>query len=74
MRMASPKTIHSTHGNMRAAFVAADVFLKQNGHTFAMSEQEAANLMVDLASSVISQGQFTEFIRTHSKVFTPDHS
>lgn len=66
---------HPFHdGNKRAAFVAADVFLKKNGHTFSMSEQEAVTVMVGLASSEISQEQFAEFIRTHSKAFTPDRS
>jgi death-on-curing protein len=54
-------------GNKRAAFLAAGLFLELNGQELAADQVEAAHAVLALASGEMSELQFTEWIRLHTK-------
>ena len=54
-------------GNKRTGFVVGVLFLELNGYRFTASEEAAAQAMLELASSSISETGFCEFLRSNSK-------
>lgn len=54
-------------GNNGAAFAAAAVFLDMNGVEITMTEQEATVMVLGLAEGSITQKQFAELFRQHSR-------
>ncbi len=54
-------------GNKRAAFLAVGLFLALNGHRLVSSQAEATLVMLDVASSVIDESTFAQWIRSHIK-------
>jgi death-on-curing protein len=54
-------------GNKRVAFVVARAFLGLNGVAFDPPEAEAVVMVEGLASGEVSQSDFTEWLRKHSK-------
>jgi len=54
-------------GNKRAAFAAAAVFLDLNGLEITMTEQEAVMMVLRLTDSSLTQKQFAELLRQHSR-------
>jgi len=50
-------------GNKRTAFVACGTFLALNGHRLRPDPAEGVRRMEDLAASVISEGEFAEWLR-----------
>jgi len=53
-------------GNKRAAFIAAGVFLRINGVHLKADKAEAVLVMIDLASSEITEAQFGEWLRKNA--------
>src|SRR5215831_13535623 len=53
-------------GNKRAAFIAAGVFLRINGVHLKADKAEAVLVMLDLASSEITEAQFGEWLRKNA--------
>ena len=54
-------------GNKRAAFAAAAVFLDINGLEITLTEPEATVMILGLADGSITQKQFAELLRQHSR-------
>ena len=54
-------------GNKRAAFAAAAVFLDINGLEITLTEPEATVMVLGLADGSITQKQFAELLRQHSR-------
>lgn len=54
-------------GNKRAAFLAVGLFLALNGHRLVSTQAEATLVMLDVASSVIDESTFAQWIRSHIK-------
>lgn len=52
-------------GNKRTAFLAGAIFLERNGKTLTASEEEAADFMLALAATTISEDGFTAWLRKH---------
>lgn len=53
-------------GNKRTAFTVADIFLDVNGYRLCASQEEQADMMVDLAEKKIGREEVAAFLRQHS--------
>lgn len=56
------------NGNKRTAFMALIVFLELNGYKFMVSNKEAVNYMVKLATEDINEDEIAVWIREHSQL------
>ncbi|MCD8898524.1 type II toxin-antitoxin system death-on-curing family toxin [Mammaliicoccus sciuri] len=56
------------NGNKRTAFISLIVFLELNGYKFMVSNKEAVNYMVKLATKDINEGEIAVWIREHSQL------
>lgn len=56
------------NGNKRTAFISLIVFLELNGYKFMVSNKEAVNYMVKLATEDINEDEIAVWIREHSKL------
>jgi death-on-curing protein len=54
-------------GNKRAAFVTTALFLRLNGYRFAATRTDEIHTMLDLAAGHLSEGEFADWIRAHSR-------
>lgn len=54
-------------GNKRAAFLAAGLFLRLNGHRLCASQADATVHMFGLAAGEISESDFAEWLRKQSR-------
>jgi death-on-curing protein len=52
-------------GNKRTAFTAAAVFLDMNGLELVADEQDALVTMLELATDVVTEDAFAEWLRAH---------
>ena len=52
-------------GNKRVGFIAAYVFLEDNGQEFTASEEQAAMATLALAEGSLSEQQYAHFLRDH---------
>jgi len=50
-------------GNKRTAFVACELFLAANGYDLVASDEECLAMMLGLAGSEISEGEFAAWLR-----------
>jgi death-on-curing protein len=55
-------------GNKRTGFVIGILFLELNGYAFTASEEDAAQAVIALASGVIEETGYTEFLSTNSHI------
>ena len=53
-------------GNKRTGFVVGILFLELNGYRFAASEEEAARVVLELASGNLNEAAYTAFLRANS--------
>lgn len=53
-------------GNKRTGFVVGILFLELNGYRFAASEEEAARMVLELASGNLNDAAYTAFLRSNS--------
>jgi death on curing protein len=53
-------------GNKRTGFVVGILFLELNGYSFAASEEEATQAVLELARSNLDEAGYTAFLRTNS--------
>jgi death on curing protein len=61
-------------GNKRTAALALTVFLDLNGYElYEMGDTELADILIDLGSSVIGQGEFFGWVSNHAKPKPPGH-
>lgn len=58
-------------GNKRTAALALEVFLDLNGFDFNQTDDEIANMFVDLAAGVIDVGEFFGWVVNHSRRRVP---
>lgn len=56
------------NGNKRTAFMALIVFLELNGYKFVVSNKEAVNYMVKLATDDINEGEIALWISAYSQL------
>lgn len=56
------------NGNKRTAFISLIVFLELNGYKFMVSNKEAVNYMVKLATEDINEDEIAVWIREHSQL------
>lgn len=56
------------NGNKRTAFMALIVFLELNGYKFMVSNKEAVNYMVKLATEDINEDEIAVWIRKYSQL------
>jgi death on curing protein len=54
-------------GNKRTAFVALELFLAKNGHSFDASDADAVLTMLAMAAGDITDDAFIEWVRTNSR-------
>jgi death on curing protein len=54
-------------GNKRTAFVAVELFLALNGFELIASDAECVITMLKVAAGDITEAQFAEWIRSHSR-------
>ena len=52
-------------GNKRTAYVALETFIRLNGCRFAVSDAEAAVTTLALAAGGLSDGEFTDWVRSN---------
>ena len=57
-------------GNKRTGFLATRVFLLRNGYTITASREDKIDVFVKLASSIISEKMFTQWLRDNSEPLT----
>jgi len=55
-------------GNKRSAFMAADIFLEQNGFLLIADQQELVDLMVNLANHQLSRTEVAAYFEQHSEL------
>jgi death-on-curing protein len=55
-------------GNNRTGFVIGILFLELNGYAFTASEEDAAQAVIALASGVIEETGYAEFLSTNSHI------
>ena len=55
-----------TDGNKRVAFVLMDIFLQRNGWEISSTEEEAYEIMIDLASGKLQKSQLSTCLKEHS--------
>ncbi|MCW5976537.1 MAG: type II toxin-antitoxin system death-on-curing family toxin [Bryobacteraceae bacterium] len=53
-------------GNKRTGFLAGILFLELNGHRFAAREEDAAHAVLALASGVLDERDYADFLRAHA--------
>lgn len=56
------------NGNKRTAFISLIVFLELNGYKVMVSNKEAVNYMVKLATEDINEDEIAVWIREHSQL------
>ena len=54
-------------GNKRTGFLIGILFLELNGYRFAAPEPQATRAIVELAASALSESDYAEFLRAHTK-------
>lgn len=54
-------------GNKRTGFLIGILFLELNGYRFTASQEDAANVVLALASSSMDEISYAAFLRTNSK-------
>jgi death-on-curing protein len=52
-------------GNKRTGFVVGVLFLELNGYRFNASEEDAAQVVLELASGNLDEGVYIAFLRAH---------
>ena len=52
-------------GNKRTGFVVGVLFLELNGYRFNASEEDAAQVVLELASGNLDEGGYIAFLRAH---------
>ena len=53
-------------GNKRTGFVVGVLFLELNGYRFNASEEDAAQMILELASGNLDEAGYTAFLRAHA--------
>ena len=53
-------------GNKRTGFVVGGLFLELNGYRFTASEEEAAQMVLELASGNLDEAGYIAFLRAHA--------
>ena len=53
-------------GNKRTGFVVGVLFLELNGYRFNASEEDAAQVVLELASGNLDEGGYIAFLRAHA--------
>lgn len=55
-------------GNKRTGFVVGVLFLELNGYRFTASEEEAAQMVLELASGNLDEAGYIAFLRDHASL------
>jgi death-on-curing protein len=55
-------------GNKRTGFVVGVLFLELNGYRFTASEEEAAQMVLELASGNLDEAGYIAFLRAHASL------
>jgi death-on-curing protein len=55
-------------GNKRTGFVVGVLFLELNGYRFNASEEDAAQMVLELASGNLEEAGYIAFLRAHASV------
>jgi death-on-curing protein len=55
-------------GNKRTGFVLGVLFLELNGYRFNASEEDAAQMVLELASGNLEEARYIAFLRAHASV------
>jgi death-on-curing protein len=55
-------------GNKRTGFVVGVLFLELNGYRFNASEEDAAQMVLELASGNLEEARYIAFLRAHASV------
>ena len=53
-------------GNKRTGFVVGILFLELNGYSFAATEEDAAQAVLNLAAGTLDEAGYTRFLRANS--------
>ena len=53
-------------GNKRTGFVVGILFLELNGYRFSASEEDAAQVVLELASGNLDEADYIAFLRAHA--------
>lgn len=54
-------------GNKRTGFVIGILFLELNGYSFAASEEDAAQAVMNLAAGALDEASYADFLRANTK-------
>jgi death-on-curing protein len=55
-------------GNKRTGFVVGVLFLELNGYRFNASEEDAAQMVLELASGNLDEAGYIAFLRAHASL------